>query len=436
MEQELRELLAQKNQVLDQAEAILHKAKDEKRELNEAEQTQYNEFIVRAETTQKGIEQRQKIAELRGKTPEMIPLDGANIGMSEGEIKNYSILRAIRAQSSKDWRGAELEREASEATAKLLGKDPAGFFAPADWLRGSKAEREQRDLTVGSATAGGYFKQTQQGPFIEMLRNKSLVMVAGATLLTGLVGDLAIPAQSGGATAYWVAENGDVTESAQTVGQVLLQPKTVGAWTNYSRKLMQQSSIDIDNFVKADLAACLQTAIDLAALHGTGDNNQPTGIALTTGIGSIVGGENGAAPTWANIVGLETEVSVDNADIGNLAYMTNPKVRGKLKVTPKVASTETMIWNENSLTPLNGYRAHVTNQVRSNLTKGNQSLSSGIFFGNWADLLIAMWGALDIMADPYTLGSSGGTRVIALHDVDIAPRRAVSFSAMLDALTA
>ena len=58
------------------------------------------------------------------------------------------------------------------------------------------------------------------------------------------------------------------------------------------------------------------------------------------------------------------------------------------------------------------------------------------FLGNWNDLLIGMWGALDILVDPYTYSKSGGLLVRALQDVDIAVRHAESFAAMLDALTA
>jgi hypothetical protein len=88
---------------------------------------------------------------------------------------------------------------------------------------------------------------------------------------------------------------------------------------------------------------------------------------------------------------------------------------------------------------VNGYPFHVTNQVSSTLTKGSGTgvgVCSAIFFGNWADLIIGMWGGLDILVDPYTGGTAGTVRVIALQDVDVAVRHAESFAAMLDALTA
>ena len=78
----------------------------------------------------------------------------------------------------------------------------------------------------------------------------------------------------------------------------------------------------------------------------------------------------------------------------------------------------------------------VTNSVPSTLTKGTSSgVCSAILFGNWADAVLAMWGGLDIMLDPYALSTSGGKRVIALQDVDFNVRNVASFAAMKDALT-
>ncbi|MBT9154932.1 MAG: hypothetical protein DDT39_01618 [Firmicutes bacterium] len=198
---------------------------------------------------------------------------------------------------------------------------------------------------------------------------------------------------------------------------------------------MLQSSIDVDNFVRSDLATVLALAIDLAALHGTGVANQPRGIANTTGIGVVIGGVNGAVPTWANVVGLETAAAILNADVGSLSYITNARVRGRMKTTQKVATTDSVMLWETNVSPLNGYPVHVTNQVRSDLTRGTGTGLSAIFFGNWADLLIGQWGTLDILVDPYTGGTSGTVRVIALQDVDVAVRQPASFSAMLDAIT-
>jgi HK97 family phage major capsid protein len=366
---------------------------------------------------------------------------GGDLGMSDKEAKRFSMVRAIRALASRGtpdegrlMQDAAFEFECSREFAKKVNREAKGFFVPPEVLK--------RDLTVGTDSAGGYLVQTTllSGSFIELLRNRMVVKQAGATILTGLVGDIAIPKQTGAATAYWLSENGAPTESQQTFGQLALAPKTIGAYTDLSRKLLLQSSLDIENFVRGDLAKVLAMGIDLVCLHGTGVSPQPAGIAVTSGIGSVVGGTNGAAPDWADVVGLETEVATDNADVGALAYITNSKVRGKLKrVFTNATYGERPIWmggqGFDGIGEVNGYRAFVSNQVSSTLTKGNQSASSAIFFGNWADLVIGFWSGIDILVDPYSMSTTGAVRVTAFQDLDVGVRHAESFSAMLDALT-
>jgi HK97 family phage major capsid protein len=432
-----RELRQQRAKLLRENRDLLDKAQDENRDLTTAERTQFDD----------------KMAEIQRLENEIRSIEGNFTPGSAGRAyqpmgngiwdqykgQDYSLLNVIRgfvnAREGRydPWSVAGKELEISKDIAQRLGREPQGLFVPMEAL-----SVEHRDLVKGTPSAGGDLVATDvlAGSFIELLRNRMVVRQAGATVLGGLVGDVAIPRQTGAGTAYWLAESGAPTESQQAVDQVPMSPKTVGAFTDISRKLLKQSSIDVEMFVRGDLAQVLSLAIDRAALHGDGTGNQPTGIASTSGIGSVAGGTNGAAPTWANIVQLESEVSIDNADVGRLAYVTNTKVRGKLKVTPKESGQPIYVWGDGP-NPLNGYSAYASNQVRSDLDKGTSTgVCSAIFFGNWGDLVIGMWGVLDILVDPYTGGTSGTVRVITLQDVDIAVRHAQSFSAMLDALTA
>lgn len=362
------------------------------------------------------------------------PVPTADIGMTDKDVRRYSVMRAINALANPGdanvQRAAAFERECSDSASKIHGKSSRGLFVP--------FEVQKRDLTVGTNNAGGFTVATDllAGSFIDMLRNAMVLSRLGVRMLTGLVGQVAIPKQTGSATAYWVAENSAPTESQQVLAQVTMSPKTVGAFTDISRRLLLQSSIDVENMVQSDLATVLGLAIQLAAINGSGASNQPTGIMQTAGIGSVAGGTNGLAPTWDNIIDLETQVAVANADVGTLGYLTNAKARGKLKRTQKFSSTNgDPIWNTGDA-PLNGYQAAVTNAVPSNLTKGTSSgVCSAILFGNFADLMIGMWGGLDLMVDPYTGSTAGTVRVVALQDVDVAVRNAESFAAMLDALT-
>lgn len=336
----------------------------------------------------------------------------ADVGLTQKEVRQFSFVRAINALANPTdktaWEAAAFEREVSEAAASKAGKSARGIFVPGEILRA------QRDLTVGTSTAGGNLVATDlmASAFIDLLRNRSVVQRAGATVLNGLSGNLAIPKQTGGATAYWVAESGAPTESQQTVGQVSLTPKTVGAFTDFSRKLMLQSSIDVENMVRNDLAQVIALAIDSAALYGTGADNQPTGLKLISGINTKDFAAN--TPTFAEVVAMESEVAADNADIGTMVYMFNAAMRGALKTAEKSSGNPVYIYEGGQV---NGYRTEVSNQVAAN----------DIFFGNFADMLLGFWSGLDLTVDPYAGATSGTMRVIALQDVDVAVRNAVSF---------
>lgn len=426
-----------------EAQTILDKAAAEKRELTVEEREQYDAKIVQIDGLAEDIRRTEKMdalnAEPQTRTQENSQKNPmASVGMTDKEIQKYSLVRAINAAvgtlqgNPKAWAGAGLEKEASDAVAKRFGREPRSFFLPNDVIVG-----EKRDLVVGTPSAGGYLVQTQYLPMIELLRNRMILAQAGVRMLTGLVGDIAVPKHTAAGTGYWVAESNAPTESAQTLGQVVLTPHSFGAFSDISHKLLVQSSIDVEGFVRDDLARVIALGIDYAGLHGddSADPNQPDGVASTSGIGAVTGGTNGAAPTWSHIVDLEKEVAIDNAEVDNMAYVTNAAVRGKLKKTFRNATYgELPIWEG---TQLNGHRSLVSNQVRSNLTKGSANgVCSAIFYGNWDDLVMGLWGdGIDILVDPFSLSTQRAVRVVAFQDVDFAVRHAQSFAAMLDVLT-
>ena len=342
---------------------------------------------------------------------ETVTMQTAEIGLSVKESRKFSFLRALNYLANPADRSAReaagFEIEASEAAAQKLGRQSRGITIPQDVLR--------RDLNVGTASAGGNLVATEldAGSFIDLLRNASALDQAGATVLTGLTGMVAIPRQTGGGTAYWVAESGASTESQQTVDQISLAPRSVGAFTDYSRRLLIQSSIDVENMVRSDLATVIALEIDRCGLYGTGNNSQPLGLKLTTGIST----EDFAldSPTFAEVVALESDVATANALLGSPVYLMNAAMRGNLKVRAKDAGSGLFVMDGDLV---NGYRAVMSNQVSS----------GDLWFGNFADLVIGYFSGLDLMVDPYTHSTSGTVRVVAMQDVDIAVRQPASFS--------
>ena len=361
------------------------------------------------------------------------PTPTADIGLTPKETQRYSLVRALHALANPNDQQAQaaagFERECSNAVGKKMGTSARGLYMPFDV--------QKRALVAGTPTAGGNLIETDlmSGNFIDILRNAMVLSKLSIVTLPGLVGRIAIPKQTGAGQAYWVAEGIAPTVTQQAIGQVTMNMKTIGAYTEFTRELLMQSSIAVEQMVQNDLATVIGLGLQQAVINGSGAGGQPSGI-LTQVAASVLGGTNGAAPTWANMIALETNVSVANADVGTLGYLTNAKMRGKLKGTEKFTTTNGQAIWESGNTPLNGYATAVTNAVPSNGTKGTGTNLSSIIFGNFADVVIGLWGSLDLTVDPYALSTTGGVRVVALQSADVAIRNLESFATMTDAITA
>ena len=344
-------------------------------------------------------------------TPLETPKD---IGLTEKETKRFSLMKAINAMANPTDRraqeNAKFEFEASEAAQRSYGQTAQGIMLPDEVLR----NWNQRDLNA-SDDSNLIGQDYRAGDFIDVLRNNSAVMPL-ATMLNGLTGDVKIPKKTAAASAAFISsEGGAAGESELTVGSVTMAPKSLGAFTDITRQLMIQSSIDVENLVRNDLAASMAIAIDDAALEGSGSSGNPTGITNTSGI-NTVSLSSAAAPTFAEMVSMETAVRVDNALLGDLAYIVHPTNYGTLKTTEKATNTAQFVAVNDEI---NGYTAVVSPQLTAN----------NYVFGNFNDLLIGMFGGLDIVVDPFSNSSSGTVRIVALQSVDVAVRHAVSFCA-------
>ena len=366
----------------------------------------------------KAISDGISVEEFRGVLLENIsnntPLETpSDIGMTKEEVREFSLVRAIRAMANPSdrqaQRDAEFEFECSAEAARQYGKDAQGIMLPAEVLRtwGKRDMNSSDDSTLISEDYRG-------GDFIDVLRNESSVMQAGATMLRGLQGNVVIPKKTAASSAGWIATEGTAaSESEFTSGSVTMSPKVIGAFTDATRLLLQQSSLDVENLIRDDLTKSIATAIDLGALAGSGSSGQPTGIANTSGINTTTFAA--ANPTWAEIVAMESAVANDNALTGSLGYICRPADFGTLKTTGKATGTAQFVVSPDNT--MNGY----------NVVRSNQVTSGDFYFGNFADLLIGMYGGLDITVDPYALSTSGGVRIVALQTVDVAVRHAVSF---------
>lgn len=357
---------------------------------------------------------------------------GAHIGMNDGEVRQYSVARALKAALTGDWAGAGLEREATEAVAKRFGMASKGILLPMDVIA-------HRDFTAGTAgEAGNLVQTTLRGDlFADVLRNRLALGRLGATMLFGLSSNVDLPKKITGSALGFVTEIGAIAETQPNTGKVSLSPKRIGAFIEFSKQAVIQSSLAVEPLLRADIFSEYQVQFENAAINGSGSAANPRGVRNTSGIGAVIGGVNGATVNWGHVVGLESACANANAEPDKFSgYLINTKTRGWTKQTQKAANLQ-FLW-DNGGQPLNGYRAEVSNNVPGNLTKGTASgiASSVIFSSNWDMLAMATFGAVEILVDETTIGINGMNRLIMNAFIDCGVRRTADFASMEDALTA
>ena len=334
---------------------------------------------------------------------------------------------------------AEVAKE-GVAEAREHGIPVSGLVLPRFLVRRNPHLRaERRYMTAGTAGEGGNTIQTDKVGLLDDFFNALVLRAAGARVFEGVVGNLDLPRILAGTAGAAKAENADADETSPTTAMLSLNPNRLPAYVEVSERLLAQSSANIQMAVQSVLFSQALATAERAFFHGSG-TNEAEGICTTSGVDvtSVVGGTDGAAPTLANIIGLETAVDTNNALIGNLRYFSNGKVRGKLKQTPRVASTDSrMILGDERGALLNGYEQGWTNAIRSNLTKGSSNVASAIVFGNAQDYAMAFWGglALEVIRDSAN-AKAGKYHLQATLWYDGGVTRPKSWAAMLDALTA
>lgn len=348
------------------------------------------------------------------------------LDLSAGEQRRYSITRAIAAAAGNNWSKAGFELECSREISSRMGKPPEElrFFVPFEvqhrQLPVSDAARRalmaQRDLTVASASGGGYLVGTENVSFVEMLRNRSVAFRMGAQRLGGLRGNITVPKQTGAATWYWLSsETTAITESQQTLGQLALSPKTGGAYTEISRQLLLQSTPDAEVMVTADLGRVGGLGVDVAVLRGSGASGEPTGIVNTAGIGSVTG----TSLDFAKVLEFQTDIAAANVVPERGGYVSTPAVAALMMQRVKFSGTASPLW-EGSVWDgsMCGFGAMSSNQMSA----------ATMLFGDWSSVVVAEWGVLEIEVNPYANFAAGIIGVRAMVSIDVGLRYPTAFS--------
>jgi HK97 family phage major capsid protein len=333
-----------------------------------------------------------------------------HLDMSRSETERYRLTRAIRSITDRGYTGAGLEREASDEIARRTGQQArAGrsMFVPYD------IQKRALGIAAPAPTTGAALVATDLRPqdFIEMFQDNLILPRLGARVLSGLVGNVEIPAQTGAATAHWLLENQPTPESKPSFAVRAMSPKTLSVLTPITRSMLLQSSIAIDSFVTQDLSRVAAQAMNLAAIRGVSDGLQ----GLLPAIGA---GTSGADYNWQSVA--NTEAALDQAFALNetAGFLMTPAIAAILKARVKFSSTATPIYEgSNRNGRIGDYAAAAANQMPA----GN------LVFGDFSEMLMGEWGVLELDVDENYNFAAGTIAVRLMQSVDMIVRRPTAF---------
>ena len=381
-------------------------------------------------------EDKVSVAEFRGLALDFREKEGMRVqaledntmGLSNGEIRRFSLAKILWAEVNPHDRTAQedaaYERDVCASFQKTNSRTTKGLGIPEDIIMHKPLDstalidngRMKRDWNVGTNANGGFLVETQLVSFIDRLRHYLFLSDVGVTELRGLNGPIDIPRLTASQTAYWVAEGADLTESQGTLDQVSLTPKTVGAYSQVTRRLLLEAktSYSVETLIIDDMAKQIAAAIQDKALSGNGASNTPTGLYNSSISTKSCTDQND--PTWSEVIGTWSTVAGNRAlslPRDSFAWACPSIVAGNMMAKTKDSGSGRFVM-EDDFRILN-YPVMVS------------ELCSQLTFGSFSQLIMAFWSGLDLQVDPYTAGKSGTVNFYALQDVDIGVRLPTAF---------
>lgn len=411
----INELQVRLTEKLTRQEEILNVVDAEQRDFTDVEQSEFDTLSRDIAGINKSIQVEQKKEEARAQIAiNKIATGGARKSEEQKVSEKFSFLRVLNNLSKgvnpDNMTGVEGEvHQEAVREARNAGRSVMGYGMPAMMMRAQDA--------ATAATAGNLIATELDSTIIPALRPRTVMAQLGASQMTGLVGNLDLPAADGLATSTWEGETDANANTDPSTRLVELRPNRLAAKTVLSKQLLIQSSFDAEAWVRAELENSVARAVDAAAIQGNSGNIN--GILGTSGVSDIT---FGGAVSRAKLVNLITKIAVENADVNTLNFLMNPIIKGELMSLETDSGSGLFVMDNNN--SLLGYNVAVSTLVPTNIS----SNKTAVIFGNFADLILANWGGTEILVDPYTLADNAQVKVVINSFWDVKLKQPKSFA--------
>ena len=375
-------LIDKREQLKKKAEDLISTAEKELRKLNDKENDELNSI-------------KKEIADLDN---EIKNIENRNTKTNKVMAK-FSLLKAINDVAN----NRQLDERAQEVVSNGIAEMRKAGQSFTGQIVLPMEMRSNIQATV--ATAGQENVAEDKLGILEPLRANLVLVNAGASYMTGLIGDVSIPVYSG-SNVGWAGEVSTASDGAGTFSEVTLSPKRLTAYIDVSKQFLIQDSNSAEEMLKRDIVAAISNKLEATILGSeAGSNTQPAGL-----FNGVVA--DSTAVTYKDIVNMEAELEDANV-MGNIKFIVSPSAKADLKTTEK-GNTDNFLMEGNEL---NGYPVMCTSAVTG----------KGVIMANWSDLVIGQWGGIDLVVDPYTQAANGKVRLVINAYFDAKPRRAEAF---------
>ena len=285
-----------------------------------------------------------------------------------------------------------------------------------------------RDLTAETATSGAEMVPTELRGIIDIFREKLMVRQMGATVFSGLTGNVDFPKFSDTSAPTEQGETAAADELSPATSKMTLSPERLPVVAEITKQLLRQQGPDVEAWLRNFLAFRIASRMDAMAINGSGSSNQPEGVLNASGTGDVNIGTNGGALTWPLVLEFFSNVDTADADQGRLGFLTTPGVKYHLMQVEKASNTAQFVLMDPGESLL-GVPFRTSTNVPSTLTKGTLSgTGHAAIYGNWSDLYVGQWGGIDVLVNPYSKDDTGIVRINVDTFYDVAVARAASFS--------
>jgi HK97 family phage major capsid protein len=421
----LKKALEDRADKFTQFEALTKAA--EGRELTDAETEQLAALSGEIETLDKEIKKLEGIQSTSQRIAASKAVGAVQDNASENrELAQFSYGRAAKSISRNNYKGSvegferEMYDEAVNECKEAGVEVPRGqLLIPSRFIDYGK-NNNQRLLDV--ATEGADLVRTEYKPMIKSLRIPLIADQFGVTKYNGLKGNIKIPRETNEATFVWETENSSADEFTLTYDAIDLSPKRLAGYTDISGQMLVQSEEITETYLRGKIQYGIGAALDTALVNGPTGGNSPVGILNFTGVNVVSLGTSGGDITYGALVALVAAVMADNGRDGNSGFVMNSNGFASLALTPfQSGGTEGNFILKPGDTRLWGHPFRVTNRIPSDLAETTTGLSGLIFSSNWASAIMATWGGVGILFDPYTQALVNKLRIVVntYADIDI-----------------